>query len=470
MIYTKESIYELIKEKSTEIFSFDTGKPRNDKHFRDEINSVYKNISWHFGSQRNYGYDEKIGEWKERGISTVLFGNSNKIDMNETRINNIVGEYLEIKIENREKGIELLKEIVSLILENIPREYNYEGKEWDKEPTKEEMDDAKEKRLANTKSYNEYDTKRKELKEKMDNFQFDKEKGQYLIVQIEKDKKVKESEKSTDLELQEEALKNNLHYTEWRYDEYDGPSYAGSYTYNITGKIYAIKLNKDSEGKIEKVDAWKIKRLIPLLEKDGYKCKFHTGSGSYGSRTYEMEIYEQIEGITYKPEGDSYIVKIDYNVYHTPITRERFQYSKNVIFLDDDTIQIDKTDNKWDDDRENCLLDIAYKNVQRIRKDSCSSLNINYLPRKLEGDDFEVVTEDSVTVKNVESASTDCGNFELRVNDKGVEIKFPNKPSQEVIDKIKGNGWRWAMGNKVWYKVHHGNVEKIKQEATALLS
>jgi len=37
----------------------------------------------------------------------------------------------------------------------------------------------------------------------------------------------------------------------------------------------------------------------------------------------------------------------------------------------------------------------------------------------------------------------------------GIEIEFPGKPAQEVIDDLKANGFRWARFNKVWYSKGH---------------
>jgi N12 class adenine-specific DNA methylase len=34
----------------------------------------------------------------------------------------------------------------------------------------------------------------------------------------------------------------------------------------------------------------------------------------------------------------------------------------------------------------------------------------------------------------------------------GVEVKFASKPAQEVLEQLKAKGFKWAKGNKVWYK------------------
>ena len=34
----------------------------------------------------------------------------------------------------------------------------------------------------------------------------------------------------------------------------------------------------------------------------------------------------------------------------------------------------------------------------------------------------------------------------------GIEIRFPNKPSDDVLSSLHANGWRWARGSRCWYK------------------
>ncbi len=45
------------------------------------------------------------------------------------------------------------------------------------------------------------------------------------------------------------------------------------------------------------------------------------------------------------------------------------------------------------------------------------------------------------------------GSVTVRINKEknGIEIKFPEKPSQGVIDMLKANGWRWSRFGGCWY-------------------
>lgn len=42
----------------------------------------------------------------------------------------------------------------------------------------------------------------------------------------------------------------------------------------------------------------------------------------------------------------------------------------------------------------------------------------------------------------------------------GVEIRFPEKPDQAILDKLKANGWRWSRFNNCWY--HKQNDQNIE--------
>jgi hypothetical protein len=37
----------------------------------------------------------------------------------------------------------------------------------------------------------------------------------------------------------------------------------------------------------------------------------------------------------------------------------------------------------------------------------------------------------------------------------GIEIRFPGKPGEDVLDNLKANGWRWSRYNGCWY--HRAN-------------
>lgn len=71
----------------------------------------------------------------------------------------------------------------------------------------------------------------------------------------------------------------------------------------------------------------------------------------------------------------------------------------------------------------------------------------------------EAISETSFYVKpEVSSAEVSQSSFSssgivVRHNtiQSGVEIVFPSKPSQDVIDSLKANGFRWSFRTKVWY-------------------
>jgi hypothetical protein len=43
------------------------------------------------------------------------------------------------------------------------------------------------------------------------------------------------------------------------------------------------------------------------------------------------------------------------------------------------------------------------------------------------------------------------GNVRRNVEHNGIEVKFPDKPSPDVIDWLKGHGFRWSKFQKLWY-------------------
>ena len=61
------------------------------------------------------------------------------------------------------------------------------------------------------------------------------------------------------------------------------------------------------------------------------------------------------------------------------------------------------------------------------------------------------------------------GTIEVRENvaQNGIEILFPSKPSSEVLNGLKSNGFRWSMHNKVWYKKAS---DSARQYANSLIS
>jgi|SRR3990167_5455777 len=46
----------------------------------------------------------------------------------------------------------------------------------------------------------------------------------------------------------------------------------------------------------------------------------------------------------------------------------------------------------------------------------------------------------------------------------GLEIRFKTKPSQEVINTLKSNGFRWSGFNKCWYKRYYQGIEEATKK------
>lgn len=52
------------------------------------------------------------------------------------------------------------------------------------------------------------------------------------------------------------------------------------------------------------------------------------------------------------------------------------------------------------------------------------------------------------------AATASVDNVEVSKNEEkqGIEIRFPGKPDQDVINTLKGHGFRWSPFNSVWWK------------------
>ena len=50
-----------------------------------------------------------------------------------------------------------------------------------------------------------------------------------------------------------------------------------------------------------------------------------------------------------------------------------------------------------------------------------------------------------------------AGEFKVTYNagKNGVELRFPGKPAQSVLDTLKRAGWRWSRYNSCWYSVRN---------------
>jgi hypothetical protein len=83
------------------------------------------------------------------------------------------------------------------------------------------------------------------------------------------------------------------------------------------------------------------------------------------------------------------------------------------------------------------------------------------VPKKIWEKQKRGVLLENKTTKNITKQ-----NYEIIINNEqnGFEVKFEIKPSQNVIDALKNNGFRWSGFNKVWYiKQNKITVEKIEK-------
>lgn len=48
----------------------------------------------------------------------------------------------------------------------------------------------------------------------------------------------------------------------------------------------------------------------------------------------------------------------------------------------------------------------------------------------------------------------------------GIEIRFPSKPSAEVLDSLKANGWRWSRFSGCWYAMRTDRARKFAESLT----
>ena len=69
------------------------------------------------------------------------------------------------------------------------------------------------------------------------------------------------------------------------------------------------------------------------------------------------------------------------------------------------------------------------------------------------------------TKKKSESILVKEITFKLNEEKQGLEIYFPSKPSEEIRNTLKNNGFRWGKYNKCWYKKNSkGLLETIKKD------
>lgn len=88
------------------------------------------------------------------------------------------------------------------------------------------------------------------------------------------------------------------------------------------------------------------------------------------------------------------------------------------------------------------------KNEDDIQLDGFPDYASRAVNRKLAETDFRKIfkKEESKEIEKV-NGKTVRENTEKQ----GVEILFDKKPSDQILAKLKSNGWRWSRFNRVWY-------------------
>jgi hypothetical protein len=87
---------------------------------------------------------------------------------------------------------------------------------------------------------------------------------------------------------------------------------------------------------------------------------------------------------------------------------------------------------------------------QRIGNDSCTTAVYQMLTG-YHGNFWESRTPAPPTAVN---DSGTVSTVSVNREKKGIEIRFPSKPSAETRDKLKANKWRWNRIGKFWYNKH----------------
>ncbi len=81
--------------------------------------------------------------------------------------------------------------------------------------------------------------------------------------------------------------------------------------------------------------------------------------------------------------------------------------------------------------------------------------------------DDKCLFESIPTVSN--NVSIDSTDYTITINNEkgGIELRFPAKPDDSVLNKLKSNGWRWTGFNKCWYNYNNEfNMQFAKELMT----
>jgi hypothetical protein len=92
-----------------------------------------------------------------------------------------------------------------------------------------------------------------------------------------------------------------------------------------------------------------------------------------------------------------------------------------------------------------------------------------------EGNDFEIVkltTTAPLVNAAVAGPSVTVAGITVTHNTEhdGIEIHFPTKPDQSVIDALKAQAFRWSMRNRCWYKKNRPGVREWAESYIASLA
>ena len=67
-------------------------------------------------------------------------------------------------------------------------------------------------------------------------------------------------------------------------------------------------------------------------------------------------------------------------------------------------------------------------------------------------------------LESFEAISTDKGEIVKNEEYNGIEVYFPGKPEQEIIDKLKSHGFKWSGRSKCWYHKYSDYALQAAQE------
>jgi len=75
--------------------------------------------------------------------------------------------------------------------------------------------------------------------------------------------------------------------------------------------------------------------------------------------------------------------------------------------------------------------------------------------------DIELHLPDKGSDAMPESTGDTTGRVRRNVVKNGIEIHFDSKPDSETLSTLKSHGWRWARGNRCWYKRYSEAAEQF---------